>query len=57
MKTTTESNSLSEIAIILAQGVLRLHQRSMLDQKQNIPESDEQGLEVPAETVLTVHNG
>ena len=42
------------VAEILAQGVIRLHQRTALHGVQN---SGQKGLEVPGETVLSVHTG
>ena len=54
----------SEVASILAAGVLRLHTRAAIpdDPEQflasgNLAKTDSPGLEVPGETVLSVHNG
>ncbi|MGE0769287.1 MAG: hypothetical protein AB7L90_22825 [Hyphomicrobiaceae bacterium] len=50
----------SEVASILAAGVLRLHARAALPgdpAPEKPPESGLSGLEVPDETVLSVHNG
>ncbi|QDU28842.1 hypothetical protein ETAA8_39470 [Anatilimnocola aggregata] len=50
-----------EVAQLLARGLLRLRQRRRLSgnpMPDNIPlESSAEGLEVPAETVLSVHTG
>jgi len=49
---------LGELAGILAEGVLRLHSRRVLPPvsgPQNHAESGQDGLEVPRETVLSVH--
>jgi len=49
-----------EVATILAAGVLRLRQRSALsteNSEENVPESSPDGLEVPAETRLSVRVG
>ena len=49
-----------EVAGILAAGILRLRQRSALsteNSKENKPESSPDGLEVPAETRLSVRVG
>lgn len=51
---------LREVASILAAGVLRLRQRAALpthDAQKKSPESSAAGLEVPDETVLSVHTG
>lgn len=51
----------TEVASILAAGILRLHTRAALpadDPALGIAaESSRPGLEVPGETVLSVHNG
>ena len=57
----TPAARLCELAEILAAGVLRLHVREALvadsdvDQSKNLPEPGSARLEVPAETVLSVH--
>ena len=51
---------LREAAAILAAGVLRLRQRAALPPEttlENLAELPAAGLEVPAETVLSVHTG
>ena len=48
---------LREIAAILADGVLRLRQRAILPPENGPQKPPLPGLEVPAETVLTVHTG
>ncbi len=55
---------LTEVASILATGVLRLHMRAAIPEDdeqlpaaENQGKSDSPGLEVPGETVLSVHNG
>jgi hypothetical protein len=60
----TPDERFSEVARILAAGVLRLHGRAALSAKtaedsasENSPNSAAQGLEVSEETVLSVHNG
>jgi hypothetical protein len=60
----TMPHPLSEVARILAAGVLRLHSRAALavdspgqSGSVNLPENPEDCLEVPAETMLSVHNG
>ena len=59
----TPDQRLAEVASILAVGVLRLHMRAAIpeDDEQlpalgNLGKSDSPGLEVPGETVLSVHN-
>lgn len=57
----TTDDRFSEVATILAAGVLRLHARAArsgnnLDQAKT-PNSGPSGLEVSGETVLTVHCG
>lgn len=54
----------AEVASILAAGVLRLHVRAAIPDDASVPsdpetaaESGSLGLEVPGETVLSVHNG
>ena len=57
----TPAARLCELAEILAAGILRLHVREALvadssfDPAENLPEPDSARLEVPAETVLSVH--
>jgi hypothetical protein len=46
-----------EIAAILAAAVVRLHERTALPPATNLTNSPPQGLEVPDETVLSVHTG
>ncbi len=46
-----------EIAAILAAGLMRLRQRTALPALEKDPELPPQGLEVPGETVLSVHTG
>lgn len=56
----TPDERLREVATILAAGVLRLRQRAALptDDAQKKPsELSAAGLEVPGETVLSVHTG
>ena len=59
----TSDQPLSEIARILAGGILRLRSRAALSQAgapsvpQIVPESGPNCLEVPPETVLSVHTG
>ena len=60
----TPDERLAEVAGILAAGVLRLHTRMALSPdvaglsgRKNLAESAAPGLEVPDETVLSVHNG
>jgi hypothetical protein len=56
----TPDERLREVATILAAGVLRLRQRAALptDDAQKKPaELSAAGLEVPEETVLSVHTG
>ena len=57
----TPAARLCELAEILAAGILRLHVRvalvvdSDVDQAENLPDLGSARLEVPAETVLSVH--
>ncbi len=51
----TPDERFTEVARILAAGILRLYTRAALSE--NPPESGSSGLEVPDETVLSVHNG
>ena len=57
----TPAARLCELAEILAAGILRLHVREALvanadgDPTENLPEPGSARLEVPAETVLSVH--
>ena len=57
----TPAAGLYELAEILAAGILRLHVREALvanpsiDASENLPEPGSARLEVPAETVLSVH--
>jgi hypothetical protein len=56
----TPEQRLREVASILAVGVLRLRDRAALppaDKEENAAESPAAGLEVPDETVLSVHTG
>jgi hypothetical protein len=56
----TTANALVEVAAILSAGILRLHARSALradTPPQLSPDSTPTCLEVPAETVLSVHTG
>ena len=60
----TIADRLSEVACILAAGVLRLHARSALAVNlpeqpgpENLPETTQDCLDVVAETVLSVHLG
>lgn len=60
----TPEQRLAEVTSILAAGVLRLHTRAAIrdDPVQlltpgNLGKSGSPGLEVPGETVLSVHNG
>ena len=59
----TPAARLCELAEILAAGILRLHVREALvadsdfDPSKHLPEPGPARLEVPAETVLSVHNG
>jgi len=56
----TPDERLREVASILAAGVLRLRQRVALptdDAQKNLAEMPVAGLEVPDETVLSVHTG
>ncbi len=56
----TSDQRLSEVATILATGILRLQSRAALPAshaQKNLPESPSQRLELPDETVLSVHNG
>jgi len=55
----TPDERFSEIAGILAGGVLRLHTRAALpaDKLEKSPDFALAGLEVSAETVLSVHRG
>lgn len=56
----TPDERLRELASILAAGVLRLRSRAALPADpgpENLPESGQDCLEVPAETVLSVHTG
>lgn len=46
-----------EIAAILAAAVVRLHERAALPRATNLTNLPFQGLEVPGETVLSVHTG
>ena len=48
---------LRKVATILAAGLLRLHERSALPPPDNRPELLPEGLEVPAETRLSVRPG
>jgi len=55
-----KAKSARTAAAILAAGVLRLRQRAALPPEYgpiNLEKSPPQGLEVPAETVLSVHTG
>ncbi|MFL5240589.1 MAG: hypothetical protein ACJ8FY_00650 [Gemmataceae bacterium] len=52
----TAHERLSEVAAILAAGILRLHSRAALPTKPD-QDSVQDCLEVPTETVLTVHSG
>ncbi len=51
----TPDERFTEVAGILAGGILRLHARAALPE--NPAESGSPGLEVPDETVLSVHSG
>jgi hypothetical protein len=60
----TPDERLAEVASILAAGILRLHARAAMPDDaeprlapENPAESGSSGLEVPGETVLSVHNG
>ena len=57
----TSDERLSEVASILAEGILRLHARAALSGDSPIPkilpDSGPSCLEVPADTVLSVHSG
>lgn len=60
----TADERLREVAAILAAGVLRLHSRAALPDDSNRnsgpespPDAEPNCLEVPGETVLTVHTG
>ena len=56
----TADERLSEVGRILAGGVLRLHARAALaceSSLDNLQKSSPERLEVPAETVLSVHLG
>lgn len=60
----TPAERLAEVAGILATGILRLHTRvalspdaAELSARKNLANSPAPGLEVPDETVLSVHNG
>jgi hypothetical protein len=57
----TPDERFSEIAAILADGVLRLHTRAALSAESSSPEKSQnsasEGLEVSDETVLSVHRG
>jgi len=54
----TPNERLSEVANILATGILRLHTRAALpDTPKNLSNSTSPRLELPDETVLSVHNG
>ena len=60
----TPDERLAEVAGILAAGILRLHTRmalsadaARLSARENPAKSAAPGLEVPDETVLSVHNG
>jgi hypothetical protein len=60
----TADQRLREVAAILAAGLLRLRARSALPTDpgqvpgpENLPETGPDRLEVPAETVLSVHTG
>ena len=55
----TPDERFSEIATILAGGVLRLHARAAIsaDKLEKSPDSAAAGLEVSGETVLSVHCG
>lgn len=62
--TMTADERLREVAAILAAGILRLRSRAALPADpgkhsglKNSPESRQDGLEVSAETVLSVHRG
>jgi hypothetical protein len=46
-----------EIAAILAAAVVRLHERTALPPETNLTDLPPEGLEVPVETVLSVHTG
>jgi hypothetical protein len=63
-RTLTDDQRLREIVRILAAGVLRLRARAALPPAaaqlagpQIVPESEPNCLEVPSETVLSVHTG
>ncbi len=51
----TPDERFTEVAGILAGGILRLHARTALPD--NSTDSGSSGLEVPDETVLSVHSG
>ena len=51
----TPDERFTEVAGILAGGILRLHARAALPE--NLSETGSPGLEVPDETVLSVHSG
>ena len=60
----TPDERLTEVASILAAGILRLHTRAALPEDvaehsapENPADSGSPGLEVPGETVLSVHSG
>ncbi len=60
----TSDERLAEVAGILAAGILRLHTRTALSPDATAPSTSENptksatpSLEVPDETVLSVHNG
>ncbi len=60
----TANDRLRQVASILASGILRLRSRAALPDDpaqhsgpKNLPESGQDRLEVPAETVLSVHTG
>jgi hypothetical protein len=46
-----------EIAAILAAAEVRLHERTALPPATNLTNLPPQGLEIPGETVLSVHTG
>jgi hypothetical protein len=46
-----------EIAALMAAAVVRLHERTPLPPATNLTNLPPQGLEVPGETVLSVHTG
>lgn len=57
-----DDDRLREVATILAASILRLRARVALPTEKdadskNLPKSDQNSLEVPGETVLSVHTG